>query len=372
MRTRSFSPVTRAGALAVTFVLSAAAVRAQEPHVPAAGTTAGATTAASPARAAEQVPNAVTGAEIQHGTATPAQHGPATGDATAGGHGAAEACGHHGDDFILPHITDSRCIDLPYWKVPFTKAVALPQWAPIHVGKYAIDLSPTKHVVMLFVSALLCCVILITAAQAHKRHTHAVGRPRGFAAGIEAMVLFIRNEVAIPNLGHHGEKFAPFILTLFFFILFTNLLGLIPYGATATGNISVTGMLAIITFLVIEVAGIRANGIGYLNTIFYWNKDLPIYMRIPMFLIMSPVEMVGKITKPFALAIRLFANMTAGHIVVLALVGLIFSFHNFLSGAPLLMAVAIMMLELFVAFLQAFIFSLLASVFIGQIREAHH
>ena len=378
MRTRSLSLVTRVGALAVTFVLSAAVARAQESHAPAAGATAGATAAASPARAAEAVPNAVTAAEVQHGTATPAQHGPATGDPAAssgqaaGGHGAAEACGHHGDDFILPHITDSRCLDLPYWKVPFTKSVALPQWAPIHVGKYAIDLSPTKHVVMLLISALLCCVILITAAQAHKRHTHAVGRPKGFAAGIEAMVLFIRNEVAIPNLGHHGEKFAPFILTLFFFILFTNLLGLIPYGATATGNISVTATLAIITFVVIEVAGIRANGLGYLSTLFYWNKELPLVMRVPMFLIMSPVEMVGKITKPFALAIRLFANMTAGHIVVLALVGLIFSFRNFLSGAPLLMAVAIMMLELFVAFLQAFIFSLLASVFIGQIREAHH
>jgi len=347
------SLVTRVGALAVTFVLSAAVARAQESHAPTAGATTGAT---SPAHAAEAVPNAVTGAEVQHGTATPA-----------------EACGHHGDDFILPHITDSHCIDLPYWKVPFTKAVALPQWAPIHVGKYAIDLSPTKHVVMLLVSALLCCVVLITGAQAHKRHSHAVGRPKGFASGIEAMVLFIRNEVAIPNLGHHGEKFAPFILTLFFFILFTNLLGLIPYGATATGNISVTGMLAIITFLVIEVAGIRANGIGYLNTLFYWNKELPIYMRIPMFVIMSPVEMVGKITKPFALAIRLFANMTAGHIVVLALIGLIFAFKSYLIGtAPLFMAVAIMMLELFVAFLQAFIFALLSSVFIGLIREGAH
>ena len=157
------------------------------------------------------------------------------------------------------------------------------------------------------------------------------------------------------------------------FILFANLLGLIPYGSTATGNISVTATLAIITFLVIEFAGMRAQGVGYLNTIFYWNKDLPLAMRIPMFVLMTPIEIVGKFTKPFALAIRLFANMTAGHIVVLALIGLIFTFQSYVIGtAPLLMAVAIMLLELFVAFLQAFIFALLASVFIGQIREGAH
>jgi len=253
------------------------------------------------------------------------------------------------------------------------REVALPRWAPIHIGGAAIDISPTKHVVMLLLAAVLVSIVLITAARSHVRHTHETGRPKGFASGIEAMVLYIRQEVALPNLGHHGEGYVPFILSLFFFILFANLLGLIPYGSTATGNISVTATLAIITFLMIEVAGMRAQGIGYLNTIFYWNKDLPMWMRIPMFVLMSPIEMVGKITKPFALAIRLFANMTAGHIVVLALIGLIFTFQSYVIGtAPVLMAVAIMMLELFVAFLQAFIFSLLASVFIGQIREAAH
>ena len=121
------------------------------------------------------------------------------------------------------------------------------------------------------------------------------------------------------------------------------------------------------------IAYCEANGIGYLNTIFYWNKDLPLAMRIPMFIIMSPVEVIGKLTKPFALAIRLFANMTAGHIVVLALIGLIFSFGSwFVAGAPVLMAVAIMMLELFVALLQAYIFTLLASVFIGLVRSGAH
>ena len=316
--------------------------------------------------------------------AAPVQQ-PLDADSLASAVGAAESRGEQVDashtnesqaeedyDIITPHITDASHMEIPYWAPPFYKEIHLPHWTPIMIGGYALDLSPTKHVVMLWIAALLCCAVLITAAQAHKRHHHAVGRPHGFAAGIEAMVLYIRNEVALPNLGHGGSGYVPFILTLFFFILFANLLGLIPYGSTATGNISVTATLAIVTFIVVEAAGMRAQGLHYLNTIFYWNKELPLYMRIPMFLIMTPVEILGKFTKPFALAIRLFANMTAGHIVVLALIGLIFTFRGVISGAPFLMAVAIMMLEIFVAFLQAFIFAMLASVFIGQIREAHH
>ena len=360
-------PGARSGSLTGLLALAlafAAPARAQEAH-------------AAPAAAQPTVGAPATGAQGAVDSAA------AIGSAEAQGHaptaqsalpaGAAAATAAQQVDIITPHITDAPHVEYPCWNGGILVCEAhLPQWAPIHLGGLTIDLSPTKHVVMLLIAALLCCLVLITAAQAHKRHTHAAGRPKGFAAGIEAMVLYIRNEVALKNLGHHGDAYVPFILTIFFFVLFANLLGLVPYGSTATGNISVTATLAIITMLVIEVAGMRAQGIGYLNTIFYWNKDLPIYMRIPMFLIMTPVEIIGKLSKPFALAIRLFANMTAGHIVVLALIGLIFTFKNVASGAPFLMAVAIMMLELFVAFLQAFIFSLLASVFIGQIREAHH
>jgi F-type H+-transporting ATPase subunit a len=313
----------------------------------------------------------VTSAEVQHGTATPEEHGSAS--ATSAPH---ELCGLHDPaDIITPHITDSHCIELPAdgWKIWAPREHALPRWAPIHIGSLSLDMSPTKHVVMLLVAALLACLVLIGAARLHVRHTRKGGSPKGFSAGIESMVLYIRQEVALPNLGHHGEGYAPFILSLFFFILFANLLGLIPYGSTATGNVSVTATLAIVTAIVVELAGIRAQGVGYLNTIFYWNKDLPMAVRIPMFFLMTPIELAGKLAKPFALTIRLFANMTAGHIVVLALIGLIFAFKSLALGlAPFAMAVAIMMLELFVAFLQAFIFSLLASVFIGQIREAAH
>jgi F-type H+-transporting ATPase subunit a len=277
-------------------------------------------------------------------------------------------------DYITPHISDSHCMELPSsWKIWELHEVALPRWAPIHIGSLELDMSPTKHVVFLLIGATIVALVMIFAAAAHTRQVQKGGPRKGFASVIEVLVLYIRNQVALPNLGPHGEGYAPYILTLFFFILTLNLLGLIPFGSTATGNISVTATLALITFIVVETAGIRANGIGYLNTIFYWNKDLPMVMRVPMFILMTPIELAGKFTKPFALAIRLLANMTAGHIVVLALIGLVFAFKSYYLGAvPVLAAVAIMMLELFVSFLQAFIFSLLASVFIGQMREGHH
>ncbi|MEQ1689996.1 MAG: F0F1 ATP synthase subunit A [Gemmatimonas sp.] len=276
-------------------------------------------------------------------------------------------------DFITPHITDSHHLEIPWPNSHLAKEIPLPQWPPVHIGSVAIDLSPTKHVVFMLFAATLACVLLIGAASRSRRQHVESGHTRGFAGGIEAMALYLRNEVVLPNVGHHGQKYVPFALTLFFFILCCNLLGMIPWGATATGNIAVTGTLAIITAVVVEGAGIRANGWGYLRTMFYWNPDLPIVMRVIMFFVMSAVEIVGKVSKPFALAIRLFANMTAGHIVLLAIIGLIFSFKSyFIAGVPVLMATAISVLELLVSFLQAFIFTLLASVFIGQMRESHH
>lgn len=357
--------LTRMMALTLALAAGAAMPAAAQEHgtspatvpVSAPTTAADSTAAGAAARAGDQAVHGVAPTSLaevqQQGHATPAQ----------------------AVDIITPHITDAHAIEYPCLSGTYamlTCEAHLPTGWIVNVGGYAIDMSPTKHVVMMLIAAALCALVLITAAAAHKRHTHAAGHPKGFAAGIEAMVLYIRNEVALKNLGHHGEAYVPFILTLFFFILFANLLGLIPYGSTATGNISVTATLAVITFLVVEFAGMRAQGVGYINTIVYWNKDLSLPLRVLLFIIMTPIEIVGKLTKPFALAIRLFANMTAGHIVVLALIGLIFMFKSLASGAPFVMASLIMVLELFVAFLQAFIFSLLASVFIGQIREAHH
>ena len=279
-------------------------------------------------------------------------------------------------DIITPHITDAHEIEVPWptWPTMHT-VVELPRWAPFTLpGTHIeVDMSPTKHVVWMLIAALTVAALLIFAANAQRRQTRTSGHAKGFAGGIEAMVLYIRNEVVMPNVGPNGNAFAPYLLTLFFFILFCNLWGIFPWGSTATGNVAVTATLAIITFFVIEISGMRALGLGYFSTMFYWNKDMPLPLRIFMFVILSPIEVIGKLTKPFALTIRLFANMTAGHIVVLALIGMIFSFKSYAIGlAPLAMAIAINLLELFVAFLQAFIFTLLSSVFIGQIREAHH
>jgi F-type H+-transporting ATPase subunit a len=276
-------------------------------------------------------------------------------------------------DIILPHISDSNELDIPWFNASGFKAVHLPHWEPIRLGSLEIDLSPSKHVVMMLIAALLCCVILISAARAHVRNTAQGRAPKGLAGTIEAMVLYIRNEVIIPNVGPHGQAFVPYLLTVFFFILFANLLGLMPYGSTATGNVSVTATLAVIAFFVIEIAGMRALGKDYISTVFYWPHDMPVWGRMLMTVIMTPVEILGKFTKPFALAIRLFANMTAGHVMVLALISIVFMFGSVLIGVlPVVMAVGIMCLELFVAFLQAYVFTLLVASFLGQIRTAEH
>jgi len=276
-------------------------------------------------------------------------------------------------DIIMPHITDSKHLEFPwiYGWGNWAGHVTLPTWNVTIAGR-TVDLGPTKHVVYLLLAAIIVAVLLVGTARAHRRHTHEVGRPRGFAAGLEGVMLYLRNEVYMPVIGHGGEKYIPFCLTLFFFIAIANLLGLVPYGATATGNIAVTLTLALITFVTVEVAGMRALGKGYINTIVYWPHDMPLLMKSLLTIVMTPVELIGKFTKPFALTIRLFANMIAGHVIILALIGLIFMFGWFVAFAAIPMALFIMFLELLVVFIQAFIFSLLAAVFIGQIRAAHH
>jgi F-type H+-transporting ATPase subunit a len=285
-------------------------------------------------------------------------------------------------DFITPHITDAHTLDYPCFAhvgkwheriIPQACEVDLPRWKPIHIGSFALDISPTRHVVMLWIAAGLCILMTLLALRAHNRRTDEGKAPSGFGNGLEALVLYLRNEVVLPNVGPHGNAFVPYLLTLFFFILSANLLGLIPYGATATGNISVTGTLAIVTFFVIEGAGIKSQGRAYINTIVFWPDDMSLGLKIFISPILTPIEIIGKLTKPFALAIRLFANMISGHVVLLALISLIFTFATWiLVPLPVAMALGISLLELFVAFLQAFIFMLLSSVFIGLIRQGAH
>ena len=287
---------------------------------------------------------------------------------------AAEHGGHDSGQLdIMGHLADGHEIEVPYYKPPYFKPVELPRFTPIRIGGLSIDLSPTKHLFFLILGAVVVGCVFVLTGRALER-TQAQGRtPKGFSGAMEAMALYIRQEVVLPNVGPHGEGFAPYLLTVFFLILTCNLLGLLPWGATATGNLAVTGALALLAFGVIEIAGMRALGFaGYMHTIFFLPPGLPTVMKPIILLVMTPIELIGKLAKPFALAVRLFANMTAGHTVVLALIGLIFTFKSYLVGvAAAPAATAIMVLEVFVAFLQAFVFTLLTAVFIGLMRAEH-
>jgi len=273
---------------------------------------------------------------------------------------------------IMHHLADSHELETPFG------LIHLPQWEPIHVGGLAIDLSPTKHLVYMLLAAIIVALVFVLSARSVTR-AQAQGRtPKGFAGSMEALALYIRQEVVLPNVGPHGEGYAPYLLTLFFFILAMNLLGLLPWGATATGNIAVTAALAVMAFVVIEVTGMRTLGPkGYLKTIFYLPPGLPggpggAILKVFLLAVMTPIEVIGKLAKPFALAVRLFANMTSGHVLVLALIGLTFLFQSYAVGlGASLLATGVMLLELFVAFLQAFVFTLLTSVFIGLMRAEH-
>ena len=303
-------------------------------------------------------------------------HGEAAVSGVDAAHGAEAAHGSGGFDIgetMMHHLTDAR-----EWEAPWG-VVHLPQFEPVHLGPLVIDFSITKHVLFMFFAAALVLLVMIPAARKAKRAREqgAGAGPKGATNVVEAFVLFLRDEVAMKNIGHGGERFVPYIVTLFFFILFANLIGLLPWGATATGNIAVTAALAMLTFIVVEVAGMRALGAkGYLGTIFYAPPGMGPLGKALMLVIMTPVEFLGKLTKPFALAIRLFANMNAGHFVILALIGLVMLAMGTVATlivipAPVFMAVAIGALEIFVSFLQAYIFAMLSSVFIGLIRHAH-
>jgi F-type H+-transporting ATPase subunit a len=275
-------------------------------------------------------------------------------------------------DMILHHIVDSEKWEFMWW------TFYLPQFEPVQIGPLAVDFSITKHVLFMFFAAVLAALLLIPAARRAQRQRTAGAElgPKGAANVVEAFVLYLRDEVAKPNVGHHGERFYPYIISVFFFILMCNLLGLVPWGTSPTANISVTAALAIITFVTVEAAGIRELGMAqWSRTIFYAPAGTSGFIKYLMLVIMTPVEIMGKLTKPFALAIRLYANMTAGKAVMLALTGLLTAaaMANVLWVAPatILMAVGIMVLKIFVGFLQAYIFAMLTSVFIGLIRHAH-
>jgi F-type H+-transporting ATPase subunit a len=261
---------------------------------------------------------------------------------------------------IIGHILDANFLEVPFINAPhvFDGRIDLPVFDPI----FGIDLSITRHVVMMWAASAVLIVSLLTAF----RRPQVV--PSGLANMFEAMVLFVRDEVVMPAMGERGKPFLPYFLTIFFFILFCNLFGLLPYSATPTGNISVTAALALCSFAVIQITGIVNNGpIGYFKSL--------VPSGIPWWLlpIMIPIEILGLFAKPFALCIRLFANMIAGHVAILVFLGLIIMLQSYLvAPASVVLAAAIYMLEIFIAFIQAFIFTLLSALFVGMAAHPEH
>ena len=228
-------------------------------------------------------------------------------------------------------------------------------------GVAVFDLSITKNVAMLLINATLLLLVFISVAKAYK--TNKGKAPKGIQSFMEPIIIFVRDEIVKPNISHQYEKYLPYLLTLFFFILFGNLLGLLPGAGNLTGNIAITLTLAVLTFLITNLSGNK----NYWSHIF-WTPGVPLPLRI----IILPVEMIGIITKPFSLMIRLFAAITAGHIVLLSLLGLTFMFHSYLVGVvSSVFVVIITLIELLVAGIQAYVFTMFTSLYIGMATEKH-
>ena len=247
------------------------------------------------------------------------------------------------DQYMMHHMLNGH-----EWNLPFLPPIQLPSFLSLHG-------------LMVIICALL--MVLVFGVLYDKRNRV----PRGLTNMLEVFILFIRDQIVKPYLGEEdGRKMTPLFCTFFFFILFMNLIGLIPIFATATSNINVTAGLAVITLCFMIFGCIYKNGVGG-----FFHALIPSGVPIPVLILIVPLEILGLIIKSFALTIRLFANMLAGHIVIISLLGIIVLFG---AGAlpAILLAVLIYLLEVMVAFLQAYIFTLLSAMFIGQMYHPHH
>lgn len=267
---------------------------------------------------------------------------------------ASEAPGHKGGGKgAVVETLEHHLLDAPDYEI-FGLHILLPEF---RIVGYTFQM--TKHMLMMLVAAVLLILLIATAYR--KRRVV----PHGLANFFEVIVVFLRDEVVRPNLGKESDRFMPYFLTLFFFILFGNLLGLVPWGASPTGNINVTAGLASLTLLLMIVMGIVKQGpLGYLKS--FIPPGVPIFV-VP---IIVPIEIIGLFIKPFALTMRLFANMLGGHAVVAAFLGLIAT--PLIAPLSIAGAVAISMLEIFIGFLQAYIFVMLSAVFIGMSMHPAH
>ncbi len=266
----------------------------------------------------------------------------------------ANASKEGGAGWIMHHILDSREFDFE----PFG-TIHLPE---IHL--FGFDISITKHIIFMWLAFFILVGIFYFVGKSYKKSIV----PKGMTNVMEILIVFVRDDIVKPTIGAGYEKFLPYLLTIFFFILTLNFLGLFPYGSTATSNIAVTATLATISFIVIQGGGMIKNGVfGYFKGLM--PHGIPILLTPILFV----VEILGLFTKPFALAVRLFANMTAGHIVILSLFGLIFILKTyFVAPVSISFALFIYLLEILVALIQAYIFTILSSLFIGMAIHQEH
>jgi F-type H+-transporting ATPase subunit a len=225
-----------------------------------------------------------------------------------------------------------------------------------------LDFSITKNVVSILFTALIMLLLFKGLADSYKKNGMIA---KGVGRFFEPLVLYVRDEIAIPNIGQkHYKRFMSYLLTLFFFIWFLNLLGLTPLGINVTGNIAITFALALITFIITNFSGKKT----YWKHIF-WMPGVP----IPMKIILAPIELLGVVIKPFSLMIRLYANISAGHIVLMSLISLMFIFRNWLgSSLSFVLAFSISIIEILVALLQAYIFTVLSALYFGFAVEEHN
>lgn len=226
-----------------------------------------------------------------------------------------------------------------------------------------LDFSMTKTVFSMIFVSLLLIIVFGFSARHYKKNQKA---PKGVSGFLEPIILFVRDEIAMPNIGNKYQKYMPLLLTIFFFIWLNNLIGLIPFfpfSGNVTGNIIFTMVMALVVFIITIFSGNK----------YYWKHILTPDVPKALYPIMIPIEIIGMFTKPFALMVRLFANITAGHIIILSLVGLIFIFETAaISPVSIVFVLFMSVLELLVAALQAYVFTLLAALFIGQAVEEHH
>lgn len=270
--------------------------------------------------------------------------------------GTAQAAGEDLGSYMMHHLSNGH-----EWKItPFGPTVHLPSgWM---VG--GVDMSISLHVLLMLIALFLLVIILKPAA---KRMANAPTGKLGHI--VEVFVLFIRDEVVKPNMGEEdAPKWTPFFLTLFFFILALNLIGLIPGFAAVTGNINFTAAMSLLIFVVFNASGIKHNG-----PVHYFANVVPKGLPIAVLPLIAAIEFLGLFTKTFALAIRLFANMTAGHVLIMSLLGLIIVFKTALASVAFVpFTLFIYMIEVLVAFLQAYVFTLLASLFVGSAIHQEH